>query len=156
MKSIVAFAALLLLASATAGAARAQSVSECVQTLANRNPFIETRTVDVTARVGGPGARCGTIRGDSTGCVRAAEGFALAGAPEVTRIDCIGGRCAADPVRLEERGGRTVSACLTVRTWSARRCFGGGGSAHFRLSAQVERAIRTEDMWQLIRQCESQ
>ena len=156
MRSTVVFAALLLLASAAVGAAQAQSVSKCVETLAKQTPYIEESTVDVITRVRGPGIECRKMRGSSTGCVRAVEGFALAGAPEVRRISCIADRCSADPVMLEERDGKTVAACVTVRAWSASCCGCGGGRAHFQLSAQVERAIQIDEMWQLIKQCESQ
>lgn len=156
MRSAVGFAALLLLASAVVGAAHAQSVSKCVETLVKETRFTQERTVDVQARANPPEWRCKTIRASAKGCVRAAEGFAIAGAPEVRKISCIRERCSADPVTLEERDGRTVGACVTVRAWSGSGCFASGGRALYRLSAQVERAIRADEMYEFVKQCESQ
>lgn len=145
MRSIVALAPLLILPFASADAAQAQSVSECVENLVKQTRFVQESTVDVTARADPPEWRCRTIRVSGSGCVRAVEGFALVGAPAVRRINCNRGRCSAYPVRLEESDGKTVAACLTVRAWSGNGCFAPGGWAHFQLTAQSERAMRVDE-----------
>lgn len=132
-----------------------QSVRECVTAAMNSTTYEEHACVEVHARVGGPGWSGKTKRASNRNCVVPAEGFSVVGAASVKRIGCIASRCRADSVEMVTEGGKTTMACLRVHTWSDNKSFGGGGSAHFRLCADVERRASPADILQLIEQCEA-
>ncbi len=133
-----------------------RTVSECVKEEMSIVKYHRKASVEVYARVSGPGWRCRPNRSSRTGCLVAAEGFAIIGAPSVEKVGCIGNRCSSDPVQMEEEDGRTVRACLTVRTWSESHCFGGGGSALFLLSGEVERRAEAGDVLKIMERCEEE
>ena len=148
--------ALVLPLDAQSQDAGSRSVSECVMKELEVKKYIREASVEVFARVPGPGWRCRPNRMSRTGCLEAAKGFAIIGVPSVQRIGCIADRCSSSPIQMVEEDDRTVQACITVHTWSESHCFGGGGSASFLLTGEVERNAEAGDILEVLKRCEEE
>ena len=131
------------------------SVSECVQKEISAQAYQATSCTMVSARAKSPGISGKTRRASGRGCISATPGYTFIGAPNIERHICFGNRCRHDnPEIITNESDRADEICLTVHAWSESKPFGGGGSATYKICADVGRKATTDEVIALILRCE--
>ena len=132
----------------------AMTVSECVEIALQRQLYTTTSCTTAGARAKSPGLSGGTVRAEGTACIEAAGRYAIIGAPAVRRLSCNEERCGHDLRLHKNDDGRTVRACITARAWSESKSFGAGGWSSYEMCAEVEEAVPTDIVLEIMKKCE--
>ena len=152
--SVTVVGVLILIAFGTASGQTTDATTDCIEKTVETKKYRERVCTSIQARAKAPGINGGTRRASARGCITATPGYSIIGAPEVTQLSCIDGRCAHDPIEIASGGeGITSEVCVTVRAWSDSSPFGGGGYGRYSLCATVEQPFTADSVIEIIRKC---
>ena len=133
------------------------TLAQCTQTVLETKKFREYVCDRARVRLGGMKPFKGNrLKSADEACIKAQRGYAIIGTPEVKEKTCYGGRCSHDDVVLtyNRKGNKLKKACVKIYGWIEDKYFGGGAKAVYDLCATVERPFSTEDIIEIIKQCE--
>lgn len=133
------------------------TLAQCTETVLETKKIREYVCNRARVRLGGMKPwKENRLRAGDKACIEAQRGYAIIGTPEVKEKTCYGGRCNHDDVVLtyNKKGDKLIKACVTIYGWIEDKNFGGGAKAVYDLCANVERPFSTEDIIEIIKECE--